>query len=323
MTAPPLGLDVAPSSQAMLMEHNSSQEILLTTMGGEVYLLHLRRPAAPSGSGRLVAMAGDPGTWSIELGKKFKDHSKHVASGLFAPPENKDVTSQHFLTVSRDHKANLYSRATSPGEVCDFSLCGTIELIGEVTCCSWASERMFVLAARDDYQLHFWDVGSQEENFKPKEKSKINLNALGDSVVSFTVLALAVSPDRSLIAACTDKSRVIVLQMGTARQLRNLYGAVVNEYDVPSVCFSLDGCFIYVTSTLPAPVQRSDGGYPCDEAPVAQRALCGQLSIFEVRTSSLALQIPCHEKAVRRVSRHPHAEMLVTGSFDKTVKYWG
>ena len=41
----------------------------------------------------------------------------------------------------------------------------------------------------------------------------MNLNALGDRVVSFAVLALSVSPNGSMVAACTDRSRVIVLQV--------------------------------------------------------------------------------------------------------------
>ena len=88
------------------------------------------------------------------------------------------------------------------------------------------------------------------------------------------------------------------------------------------------------------------------------KVLCGQLAIFELRSARLVLQLPCHEKAVRgptlarhmgRTSgehagdmqgtcrghgdvivvivqgcfdRHPFTEMLVTGSFDKTVKFW-
>ena len=44
----------------------------------------------------------------------------------------------------------------------------------------------------------------------------MNLNALGDSVVSFCVLALEVSDDHSMLAVCTDRSRVILLQAGSS-----------------------------------------------------------------------------------------------------------
>lgn len=46
-----------------------------------------------------------------------------------------------------------------------------------------------------------------------QESTRVNLNALGDRVVSFAVLALSASPDGSMVAACTDRSRVIVLQV--------------------------------------------------------------------------------------------------------------
>lgn len=51
-------------------------------------------------------------------------------------------------------------------------------------------------------------------HFHGEESLRVNLNALGDSVVSFAVLALSASPDGSMVAACTDRSRVIVLQVG-------------------------------------------------------------------------------------------------------------
>ncbi|CAJ1363250.1 unnamed protein product [Effrenium voratum] len=127
------------------------------------------------------------------------------------------------------------------------------------------------------------DEEKQKVAARVKESLRVNLNALG------------------------DKAR-------SSRQLRNLYGAAVNEYDVPNICFSLDDCFLYVTSSLPQP----SGAREQEEVV----ALCGQVAIFELRTAQLVLQLPCHQKAVRCFDRHPFTEMLVTGSFDKTVKFW-
>jgi len=184
--------------------------------------------------------------------------------------------------------------------------------------------RSFVLAARDDHNLLYWDVGENDCGAVAtgglKERMKANLNALGDSVVSFAVLALALSPNGRLIAACTDKSRVIVLQAWGERQLRNLYGAIVEEYDTPSVCFSLDGTFVYTTSLLP---QAGRNRHEDEQLPAAGAQMCGQIAIFELKTGEMVMQLPCHERAVRCMQRHPHTEALVTGSFDKTVKFWG
>jgi len=194
-----------------------------------------------------------------------------------------------------------------------------VRLAGEVTCCCWASARTFVLAARDDHNLHYCDVDGGA-NGEPVETLKTNLNVLRDSVVSFVVLAMAASPDRRLLAACTDKSRIIIMRMFTDRQLRNLYGAVIDEYDVPSVCFSLDQSFIYATSSLPQRALQCQEEEDGEEPSVL--AMCGEVVVFEVRTGEAVLRLPCHEKAVRCMARHPLAECLVTGSFDKTVKYW-
>lgn len=298
--SPLLGLDVARTSS------RASQEVLATAMGGETLLLQLNRPESGKGSDG----------WGLEVRQRFRDHTKHVTSGRFAPPADR-LPSAHFLTVSRDHQAKLYRRA--PEESGDgFVLAGTMRFGGEVTCCCWVNDRTFALAARDDHHLHYWDIDGGADA-GPKERVKCNLNATGDSVVSFAVLALDVSADGALIAACTDRSRVIVLQTFTSKQLRNLYGATIDEYDVPSVCFSSDRSFVYVTSSVPYKV--GGGGYEEELTPSAN-AMCGEVLIFQVQSGEKVLTLPCHKKAVRCMAHHPHTEALVTGSFDRTVRFW-
>mmetsp|Transcript_23771 Transcript_23771/g.63673 ORF Transcript_23771/g.63673 Transcript_23771/m.63673 type:complete len:484 (-) Transcript_23771:95-1546(-) len=311
--SPVLGLDFCGGD-------SGGGEVLATAMGGEVTIV------------RLVRMEADGRAWSLQLVQRFRDHSKHVTAGRFSPSSlavQRDDEAQdadielpsgsrggdYFLTISRDHSARIYARSTGGSE--PFTNIGVVRLPGEVTACCWLGSETFVLAARDDHNLLYWDVRGGADG-GPKERLKTNLNALGDSVVSFAVLALAVSPNGKMIAACTDKSRVIVLQAFGNRQLRNLYGAVVEEYDTPSVCFSLDGTFIYTTSSLPVKGKEDD-----ERMAAASPAMCGQISIFEVRTGEMVLQLPCHQRAVRCMDRHPQTEAIVTGSFDKTVKYWG
>mmetsp|Transcript_71269 Transcript_71269/g.157343 ORF Transcript_71269/g.157343 Transcript_71269/m.157343 type:complete len:425 (-) Transcript_71269:124-1398(-) len=270
LASPPLALDAF------------EQDVLVTTMGGEAHVLRISTSECSG--------------FELRQLQSFKDHQKQVACGRFAPG------GANFVTISRDHSANVYVRDAKNS---DFTLLGTWKLAGEVTACCWLDASTLILAARDDHELHYLDVAADGL----KESMRVNLNALGDRVVSFAVLALSVSPNGSMVAACTDRSRVIVLQARSSRQLRNLYGASVNEYDLPSVCFSLDSCFLYVSSSLPQPREEV-------------KVLCGQLAIFELRSARLVLQLPCHEKAVRCFDRHPFTEMLVTGSFDKTVKFW-
>jgi len=313
LKSPVLSLDAAPM-HADYDGKQSSQEIVATTMGGEVLLLRLNRPRSLVSS----SAAGEC-HWSIEIAEQYKNHSKHVTSGRFAPLKDSSQVSSHFVTVSRDHKANVYARC-SAGDARTFALAGAVELGGEVTCCCWATSQIFVLAARNDHYLHYWDVNG--EGSKLCQHSKTTLNLISDGVVSFVVLALAASQDGALIAACTDKSRVIVLKAFTDIQLRNLYGATVDEYDVPSICFSLDRSFLYTTSSLSlrSVAQRNDQAESFGEA--TDTAVCGEVVIFELNSGRLALRLPCHEKPVRCISRHPYTEALVTGSFDKRAKYW-
>lgn len=302
LASPPIMLDTAPVPPGS--QNITAQEALVTCMGGEAQLLHINRPGSDPG-----------GTWSIGFGQKFKDHQKHATQGRFAPlpcTDAEDSSTQsrtgHFVTVGRDHRFCLYGRQENSDS---FSLLKKAELGGEVTCCCWLGSVDFVMAARDDHRLHYWRVPADGQ---PVERMKSNMNASKDSVVSFTVLALAASRDGNMVAACTDKSRVIVFQAFADRQLRNLYGAIVDEYDMPSVHFSLDSTFLYTTSTLPMPSVLKESEDP-------RVGMVGQVVVFEVGTGNLALTHPCHMKPVRSMDRHPWTEALVTGSFDRTVKY--
>jgi len=272
-------------------------DVLACQMGGEVATVRLTRPK-------------DDGAWSLEVVQQFKDHTKHVSSGRFAPPAEKGGASQHFITVSRDHCLNIYRRDPSGA----WALVGTARMQGEVTCCCWVSNRTFVFAAREDPCVHYWDVDGSASG-TPCERMKANMNALGDSVVSFAVLAIAVSPDRQLIAVNTDKSRVIVMRAFSDKQVRNLYGAITEEYDMPSVAFSADQTYLYATTSLPMTDTIKERG-------LDDKAMCGQLVVFELKSGQAVLKLPCHTKPVRTMSRHPFSDALVTGSFDKTVKFW-
>lgn len=293
--SPVLGLDAGP--MVTTPDGLEVHDVLACQMGGEVSTLRLRRPK-------------DDGSWSLEVVQQFKDHSKHVSSGRFAPPPAEGGAPQHFVTVSRDHCANVYRR--DPSGV--WALVGTARMQAEVTCCCWLSDRTFAFTAREDHNLRYWDVDGSASGL-PCEKMKTNLNALGDSVVSFAVLAIAVSPDRQLVAVSTDKSRVIVLRAFTDKQLRNLYGAIAEEYDMPSVAFSADQTYLYATTTLPMTESIKERG-------LDDKAMCGQIVVFELMSGHPVLKLPCHTKPVRSLSRHPLSEALVTGSFDKTVRFW-
>jgi len=312
--SPLLGLDARPRASEA-----DTFEVLVTSMGGEVVLLLLRRPRDGAGD------------WGFEVAQRFRDHAKHCSAARFAPAaahgeganersdpvESMATGGDHFVTISRDHTARLYRRA-SPGA--EFAPAGVVRLPGEVTALCWATPGTFVLAARDDHNLVYWDVSGGKDG-GPKERMKANLNALGDSVVSFAVLALAVSSNGKMIAACTDRSRVILLQAFGARQLRNFYGAVVEEYDTPSVFFSVDGSFVYTTSSLPVK-GLIEGEAEERLMSAAAQSMIGQVAVFEIKTGELVLQIPCHQRPVRCMHRHPYSEALVTGSFDKTVRFW-
>jgi len=289
LPSPPLFLDVEPIQN----EDIDGVDVLITCIGGEVLLAWLRFPAEGS-------------ELSLNIQQQWRDHRKQVTCGRFSLAAQ-EGRCRFFTTISRDCKSHVYTR-----EGPSFIFAGSVESNAEFLSSCWVSDTTFVLASRGDYMLRYWTVNSGGAEKNLSQTLQVNLNATGDTIVSFAVLAMALSRDRKLLAICTDKSRIIVYETFGQTQLRNLYGSSCDEYDVPSLCFSHDRSFLYATSSVSAEAPRSDGG----------PFVAGQVAIFEVFSGQVVFQLRCHAKPVRCMALHPHMEAIMTGSFDKTVQYW-
>lgn len=343
LESPPLSLDVSelgPAGAEPVVAGEEGPEAaterpreiraVVTCMGGEAHVLEVVLAAPGTQGAGLVA--------ELHPTQRFQNHTKHATVGRLAPG------ARRFCTVSRDHRACLYAEPVPTGadevpfappvRAAGSNLYGTafpasgssrtsagssgverpfaplgpaLVFLGEVTTCAWLSAAVVALAVRNDNYLHLVDTATRPA----KVARRMNMNALGDDVVSFAVLDLCASRDGELLLACTDNARVILFEVATGQQLRNFYGASVDEYDLPTVIFSLDETFVYATST------RSSAAAAASEGP------CGEVVVWAVQTGAQVLTLPAHQKGVRCLSRHPYAEALVSGSFDKTVSFFG
>ncbi|CAJ1440802.1 unnamed protein product, partial [Effrenium voratum] len=141
LSSPPLGLAAAGEELLVPLGLEIAAPKPRTTMGGETQRLRL---------------ALQNGAWEFQRLQSFKDHQKQVTCIRFSPD------GQHFVTISRDRVANFY-RSKSEVASGDFELLGTRTMAGEVTAVCWLDKTTSVLAARDDHELHYFEMGQKVE----------------------------------------------------------------------------------------------------------------------------------------------------------------
>lgn len=217
----------------------------------------------------------------------IKDHTSYINNVKWSDDGGTFITSSYDRTV-RIYQPNQKNTPQTWDCVKELSFQGTVESLVVIK-----TTNIFVVGVRDDNYLHSFDIKS----FKALEKW--NLNAKGDDHVSFTPIHMSSSFDGKWLAVATDKHRVIMLQAGTNNQVNNFYGATNDQYSNPRVCWSHNNTFIYATS--------QDRSITC----------------WDVKSAKVVKVIKnAHDKLVRDLKYHPKEEMLMTCSYDRTVKLW-
>lgn len=77
------------------------------------------------------------------------------------------------------------------------------------------TDRELVIGSREDHMLHLVAIPSLE-------RREINMNALGDTHISFTPMDLSVSPNGRYLLVSTDKDRLILYSLATGRVVRDV-----------------------------------------------------------------------------------------------------
>jgi WD40 repeat protein len=119
---------------------------------------------------------------------------------------------------------------------------------------------------------------------------------------NYSMLAMAWHDELRLLAGCTSRNSAVLFQLPKTIDdkkavcpIKTYYGMSLGVYDFPSIMFSVDGSFLYVTSDK-------------------------EIIVFETKTCHKVFSISGSEsKPVRCVSRHHPSDTLATVSFDKSL----
>lgn len=147
------------------------------------------------------------------------------------------------------------------------------------------------VTVRDDHRVHLVSLSTLEPR-------TINLNANGDSWVSFTAMDVSFSPHGAFVLVSTDKERLILLSRQSGVQLRNFYGASNDEYSNPRHCWHPSGQYIYATSQL------------------------HEVLVWEVHSAKVVGKMSDHTAPIKDIYYDKGRKMLASTGFDKTVKLW-
>jgi len=214
--------------------------------------------------------------------QKWHSHSKFVIRVKWHPSGHIFATASHDKTLIF---WQLDETRTSAQELKKFEFPTLVEAI-EFT----KDGKTLIASIREKVHL-------QNIHLDTWQISLTNVNELGDDYVSFSVLELKLSPDGTQLLASTDMSRAILFRTGTVTQLNNFYGFDSEGFNQPRTTFDNQG-LVYLTSQ----------DY--------------RIHIFDTKTGSRVLMLPPHDAVVRDLDYHPDYDLLVSGSYDKSIKIW-
>jgi WD40 repeat protein len=281
-------------------KESSVAAVLVATMDGQAQLARLEKSSVADSS-TLEIILSDAG---------IAKHEKLISCAAWSPCGN------YFATASRDQSLHIYAFQIQN----DASF--TSDLIRSIKCSGSPEAIEFIecygclclaVAVRDDHCLQYICVARNgpQARLDLGAAQRVNMNAKGDAFVSFAVLALAAAPcNMSMIAACTDKSRVIIFRAGSPQQYRNLYGHSSGEYANPVLAWDPSGRFLATNSEVDLAIH-----------------------VWHVPTGDHVLRLEGHRQSIRDLyfydstrkeneGDNAHIGALVSASFDKTLRVW-
>ncbi|CAN0393860.1 unnamed protein product [Ectocarpus sp. 8 AP-2014] len=138
-------------------------------------------------------------------------------------------------------------------------------------------------------------------NIETLQQRRVSLNEKEwDTHVSFTVMSMAASGDGKYLLAATDKSRNILWRAGSNARVRTLMGHTTDDYFQPRVQWDPSGLFSYCNSS---------GDH--------------DVHVHCLASGRVVEQLKGHRAVIRDIHHDPSRRVLVTASYDKTVKVWG
>lgn len=214
-------------------------------------------------------------------------HSKYVTRVRWLRKGN------GFLSASHDRSLKLFQPATSDEEG-EFRLLNQWDFPGIIESLELTPDgNTVIVGVRDDNYLSYIDL-----NDPAFEITRVNLNSNGDDHVSFTPMDIQASPSGGHILVSTDKDRLIVIRAGTPLHIRNLYGSFNNHLSQPRAVWHPSGKYVFSTSQD------------------------NKIYVWDVVSQKVIKILSGHSAYPRSIHHHPSLELLLTSSYDKTVRMW-
>jgi hypothetical protein len=162
-------------------------------------------------------------------------------------------------------------------------------------------ENQLVCYARGTPYLSYFDL---EKDFLP---TRLNLNKTGntatggfDEHVSFAVMDLKPSPCGQFLAAATDTSRNLIIDIKSGQQVRSLYGHQNDGYSQPKIAWSKNGSYLV--------------GNTQDDS-----CLC----VWDIASGRIVERLSGgHTSPIRDICAGHSMDCWVSTSFDKQTKMW-
>lgn len=173
----------------------------------------------------------------------------------------------------------------------------TMHLPGAIEAmCFLDNGNTLVCYARDTPYLSYFNLADECK----QTKHNVNEAVKGfEDHVSFAIMHLVPSPNEKYLAAATDSHRNIIFEVGSAKQVRNLYGHKNDGFSQPKVAWSQSSQYLFGNTQ-------------------EDNSIC----VWDVSSSSIVKRIEGHSGQIRDVFGSPTSDTVVTASYDKTVKVW-
>ncbi|KAL7552119.1 hypothetical protein ACHAWF_015337 [Thalassiosira exigua] len=227
-------------------------------------------------------------------------HTKYVKNVCWSPTAPLVASASADGTVQLTRVENLDSEAATVSfeVVKSMHFDGAVESMcflddGDTLCCY----------VRGTAYLSYFDLKDECK----QSKMSLNEGSTGtggfDDHVSFAVLSLLPSPDGKYLAAATDTSRNIIMEAGTDRIVRNLYGHKNDGFSNPKIAWSSNGQYLFGNSQ--------------DESCVC---------VWDIASASIVKRLGedsgGHDGLVRDIYSSKNTDTLASVSFDRTAKIW-
>jgi len=201
------------------------------------------------------------------------------------------ITDDEVMGGNHDFE-NSFQQNVKIEKLKSFHFIGAVEAL-----CFVNKGRSLCLYERDTSYLTYFDLNDEYK----MTKYSLNGSTTGgfDDFVSFAVMRLVLSPNGKYLCAATDASRNIIIEVGTDKIIRDLFGHKNDSYSQPRVTWSSNGQYIF--------------GNTQEDC-----SIC----VWDIASSTIVQKLKEHTGQIRDMFSSKTSDTLITASYDKTVKVW-